>query len=105
VRQRLQRILEKMPDDDPRLVLEAGVLADKADIREEVVRFRTHVGEFRRLLDDGKPAGKRLDFLSQELLREANTMGSKSPEAALSHMVVELKAVIEKIKEQILNVE
>jgi uncharacterized protein (TIGR00255 family) len=57
------------------------------------------------VLEEGSPNGKRLDFLAQEMLREANTMGSKSPEAALSHRVVELKSLIEKIKEQIQNLE
>jgi uncharacterized protein (TIGR00255 family) len=102
---RLQGILESIPKDDPRIVMEAAMLIDKADIREELVRFRTHLAEFERLLGDTAPVGKKLDFLSQELLREANTMGSKSPDAGLTQKVVGLKTEIEKIKEQIMNLE
>ncbi len=91
--------------DDTRLMQEAALAADKADIREEIVRFGLHAAECARVLAEGGPSGKRLDFLAQELLREANTMGSKSPDAALSHKVVALKAVVEKIKEQIQNLE
>lgn len=104
VKKRMQAVLEKLPDEG-RLIQEAALQADKADIREEIVRFRAHVDEFTRLLNEGGVAGKRLDFLSQELLREANTMGSKSPDASLSHEVVALKTEVEKIKEQIQNIE
>ncbi|HTB34393.1 MAG TPA: DUF1732 domain-containing protein, partial [bacterium] len=82
-----------------------ALLVDKADIREELVRFREHVAEFRRQLDAKDAVGKKLDFLSQELLREVNTMGSKSPDAGLTQTVVGLKSIVERIKEQILNVE
>src|SRR5258705_550599 len=105
LKKRLAQALENIPKDDPRLIQEAAIATDKADIREEVVRFRLHVTEFERVLLEGGAAGKRLDFLSQELLREANTMGSKSPDAALSHAVVALKSEIEKMKEQIQNLE
>lgn len=105
MRKRISQILETVGPDDPRVVLEAGLLADKADIREELVRFREHVAEFRRLLAGTEPAGKKLDFLCQELLREANTMGSKSPEAGLTQAVVGLKAQVERLKEQVQNVE
>ncbi len=104
-RQRLAEVLERLPPDDPRLVMEAALLADKTDIREELVRFRAHVAEFRRLLAEGGAVGKRLDFLCQELQREANTSGSKNPDAALAHRVVELKGQVEKIKEQVQNLE
>jgi uncharacterized protein (TIGR00255 family) len=105
MRKRISQILESVGPDDPRVVMEAGLLADKADIREELVRFREHVAEFRRLLAGDAPAGKKLDFLCQELLREANTMGSKSPEAGLTQAVVGLKAQVERLKEQVQNVE
>lgn len=104
-RQRLSEALEGLSADDPRLVMEAALLADKTDIREELVRFRAHVAEFRRLLAGGGAAGKRLDFLCQELQREVNTSGSKSPDAALAHRVVELKGLVEQVKEQVQNVE
>lgn len=105
LKKRILAIVEGLKADDPRLVTEAALLTDKADIREEIVRFATHIAEFERLLADGGVAGKRLDFLSQELLRECNTMGSKSPDAGLTQKVVALKAEIEKIKEQIQNLE
>jgi uncharacterized protein (TIGR00255 family) len=105
MKKRLAQLLENIALDDPRLIQEAAIAADKADIREEVVRFRLHVAEAQRVLEEPGAAGKRLDFLSQELLREANTMGSKSPDAALSHLVVGLKSEIEKLKEQIQNLE
>jgi uncharacterized protein (TIGR00255 family) len=85
--------------------MEAALAADKADIREELVRFRAHTVEFRRLLGAETSPGKRMDFLCQELLREANTMGSKSPEAGLTQAVVGLKSVVERLKEQVQNVE
>jgi uncharacterized protein (TIGR00255 family) len=105
LRKRLAQVLEGVPVDDARIIQEAALLADKADIREEVVRFREHVAEFRRLLKAPDPVGKKLDFLCQELLREANTMGSKSPEAGLTQAVVGLKSVVERLKEQVQNVE
>jgi uncharacterized protein (TIGR00255 family) len=105
LKKRIASIVEGLPKDDPRLVTEAAMLADKADVREETVRFATHVAEFERLMQEGGAVGKRLDFLSQELLREANTMGSKSPDAGLTQKVVSLKAEVEKIKEQIQNLE
>ena len=105
LRKRISQILETLPPDDPRIAMEAALLVDKADIREELVRFRAHTAEFRRLLAAKEPVGKKLDFLCQELLREANTMGSKSPEAALTQAVVGLKSVVERIKEQGMNVE
>ncbi len=104
LKKKLAQLLEKAPDDS-RLLQEAAILSERADIREETVRFRAHVAEFTRLLDEGGAVGKRLDFLSQELLREANTMGSKSPDAGLTQKVVLLKGEIEKLKEQIQNLE
>lgn len=102
---RISQLAEGIAVDDPRLVTEAALITDRADIREEIVRFAAHVTEFVRLLAEGGVAGKRLDFLSQELLRETNTMGSKSPDASLTQLVVSLKTEIEKIKEQIQNIE
>jgi uncharacterized protein (TIGR00255 family) len=105
LKKRLGELMERLSPDDPRLVMEVALLVDKADIREELVRFREHVAEFRRQFDLKEAVGKKLDFLSQELLREVNTMGSKSPEASLTQAVVGLKSIVERVKEQILNVE
>jgi uncharacterized protein (TIGR00255 family) len=105
IRRRMAQVLETVGADDPRVIAEAALLADKADIREELVRYRAHSVEFRRLLEAQEPVGKKLDFLCQELLREVNTMGSKSPEASLTQAVVGLKSVVERVKEQVQNIE
>jgi uncharacterized protein (TIGR00255 family) len=105
IKKRVEALLGSAVHDESRLIQEAALLAERSDIREEIVRLRSHLDELERLLKQGGQAGKQLDFLSQELLREANTMGSKSPDAGLTRKVVELKSVIEKMKEQIQNLE
>lgn len=89
------------------LIREVAVFADRADIAEELTRMRGHVAQFREVLasDEDAPAGRTLDFLAQEMLREANTMGSKCNDAQISRCVVELKSTIDRIKEQVQNVE
>ncbi len=94
--------------DDARLHQEIVIAADRLDITEELVRLRSHVDQFRAILAEGdasKPVGRRLDFLLQEMGREANTVGSKANDAPLAHDVVELKAELERIREQVQNVE
>jgi len=92
------------PNED-RLKQELAVFATKVDVDEELARLATHVAEFRRMLAAGGSAGKRLDFLAQELHREANTLGSKSVDAELSRAALELKVLIEQIREQVQNLE
>ena len=92
------------PNDD-RLKQELALFATRIDVAEEVARLTTHVAEIRRVLAQGGPVGKRLDFLAQELHREANTLGSKSVDAELSHVSLELKVLIEQMREQVQNVE
>jgi len=92
------------PDHD-RLKQELALFATKVDVAEEVSRLGTHVTEVRRVLDTGGSAGKRLDFLMQELHREANTLGSKSVDAELSQASLELKVLIEQMREQVQNIE
>jgi len=92
------------PDQD-RLKQELALFATKIDVAEEVQRLATHVVEVRRVLAAGGSAGKRLDFLMQELHREANTLGSKSVDAELSHASLELKVLIEQMREQVQNLE
>ncbi len=92
------------PDQD-RLKQELALFATKVDVAEEVSRLATHVVEVRRVLAAGGSAGKRLDFLMQELHREANTLGSKSVDAELSHASLELKVLIEQMREQVQNLE
>jgi uncharacterized protein (TIGR00255 family) len=91
--------------DSDRIVQEAAFLADKSDISEEVVRATSHLKQFLTIMDSKEPAGRKLNFLLQELNREFNTMGSKTEKAGVSHMVVEVKSELEKIREQLQNVE
>lgn len=90
---------------EERLAQEIVLQVEKGDIAEEVTRLEIHLKEVEKLLPSPEPAGKRLDFLSQEILREINTMGSKSRSAAMRSAVVELKAEVERIREQVQNVE
>jgi uncharacterized protein (TIGR00255 family) len=104
---RLDRLLEdaKLITDPGRLELELAILADKSDITEELVRLDSHLSQLDALIADAEPVGRRLDFLLQEVAREANTIGSKSQDTSLSHQVVELKSEIERMREQVQNVE
>ena len=105
LRQKVSDVLNGKEADPARLELEIVLLADKLDITEEVVRFRTHNQFFTKLLDEEGSNGRRLNFLLQEMNREANTMGSKAFDADLSHLVVEIKEELEKIREQVQNLE
>lgn len=91
--------------DQERLKQELALFATKVDVAEELSRLGTHVVEVRRVLGAGGSAGKRLDFLMQELHREANTLGSKSVDAELSQASLELKVLIEQMREQVQNIE
>jgi uncharacterized protein (TIGR00255 family) len=91
--------------NDPRFIQEAALLVEKYDITEEVVRLREHIEVFRGVIKEGGAQGKKLDFYTQELLREANTIGSKSQVIKLTELVVEAKAIVERLKEQVQNVE
>ncbi len=94
-----------LPADSDRLAQEAAFWADKGDITEEIVRARSHIAQFMALAEKGEPCGRTMNFLCQELLREFTTMGSKSHLAPLSHAVVDAKSEVEKIREQIQNIE
>jgi len=91
--------------DPARIAQEAAFLADRADISEEIVRSRSHLAQFRAMMADPEPAGRKLNFLTQELGREFNTMGVKVGHAQAAHIIVDIKSEIEKIREQIQNVE
>jgi uncharacterized protein (TIGR00255 family) len=101
----VQELTEGVALDPQRVAQEIAVLADRLDVSEELDRFRAHIAAFRDALDGGNEVGKRLGFLSQELLREANTTGSKANDAAMMHDVVEIKEELEKIREQVDNLE
>ena len=110
-RERLaQRIREALADnqitpDETRLLTECSIHADKVAVDEELVRLRTHFGAFAEILDGGEPVGRKLDFLLQEMNREINTTGSKCNDAQIAQRVVEVKCGLEKIREQIQNLE
>ena len=105
--QRLQQKLHELEvkADPARLEQEVALLAQRADIREELDRLGIHVDEARKLLNAAGPHGRRLDFLSQELNREANTLGAKASQTAMSQKAIDLKVVIEQIREQVQNIE
>jgi uncharacterized protein (TIGR00255 family) len=113
VRERLRRRSEQLAretglHDEARLHQEIVIAADRLDVTEEIVRLRSHVQQFRSIVAEGderKPVGRRLDFLLQEFGREANTIGSKGSDAPISHEIVELKTEIERLREQVQNVE
>ena len=91
--------------DEETLAREAAILADRSDIAEEIARLDAHLAQFRQICETEGQAGRRLDFLSQEMLREANTMASKAVDAEIVRRVVDMKCLIERLKEQIQNVE
>lgn len=91
--------------DAGRIAQEAAFLADRCDISEEIVRTKSHIIQFNMIMNSGEPAGRKLNFLLQELNREFNTMGSKTEKALVSHTIVDVKSEIEKIREQVQNIE
>ncbi|MEG0833273.1 MAG: YicC/YloC family endoribonuclease [Oscillospiraceae bacterium] len=102
---RMKAVLENTEIDEGRLLLEAALYADKAAIDEETVRLASHIAQFREIAKSGVPVGRKLDFLTQEINREANTIGSKAGDLNITGAVVDMKAEIEKIREQIQNIE
>lgn len=102
---RIEELLNGVPTDEARLMNEVAFFADKADVNEEISRLHSHIAQFRAALDSSDPQGRNLDFLSQEIGREINTMGSKSNDTELTNLVIYMKNELEKIKEQIRNVE
>lgn len=102
---RVLKLLDGMDIDPARLAQETAVMADKADVTEEVVRLASHISQFRSFLESDEPVGRRLDFLLQEFLREVNTLSSKISNAEIAHLGVEMKNEIEKLREQVQNIE
>lgn len=105
LRERIARLFENDEVDEQRLETEIIYLAEKLDITEECVRWRSHSKFFREAMKDRESAGRKLNFLQQEMLREINTMGSKSIDPRITRMVVEAKEELEKIREQVQNIE
>jgi uncharacterized protein (TIGR00255 family) len=105
LRQRLSEAGLPLPLEDERLVKEIAMFADRCDVSEELTRAHSHIKQFHTYLASGQPVGRSLDFLLQELFREFNTLGSKANHAALAQLVVQGKTEIEKIREQVQNIE
>ena len=105
LQERLDKLLGNIQIDPIRLAQEVVILADKTDVTEELVRLRSHMQQFRTILEEEGAVGRKLDFLVQEFLREVNTLGSKINDARIAHFTVELKSELEKMREQIQNIE
>jgi uncharacterized protein (TIGR00255 family) len=102
---RVAELTEKQPVDESRIAQEVAMFADKASVDEELVRLESHFAQFLDLLDSNQPVGRKLDFLCQEILRETNTIGSKANELSMTKIVVEMKSELEKLREQVQNVQ
>lgn len=105
LRQRLQDALEEERIDRDRLEMEIAMLADRLDVTEECVRLRSHLELFRQALNSPTAEGRKLNFIAQEINREVNTIGAKANDSEISHIAVEMKDELEKIREQVQNVE
>lgn len=112
VKEYRERLYSKLSDilgssgiDEARILTEAAIFADKIAVDEETVRLRSHISQLKQMLETGSPIGRKIDFLLQEFNREANTTGSKCQNSDIAHVVVDLKSEIEKIREQIQNIE
>ena len=105
LREKMHDILGNYPVDEGRLLNEVAVFSDKVDINEELVRMKSHISQMSELIKSDVPVGKKLDFVIQEMNREANTMGSKSSDLQALRTVIEMKSSIEKLREQVQNVE
>ena len=105
LRNKLEEILADTSIDESRILTEAAIFADKVSVDEETVRLRSHIKAFLSAIETDKPIGKKLDFIVQEMNRETNTIGSKANDLSVASHVVEMKSIIEKIREQIQNIE
>jgi len=102
---RLQEVLQNSDIDEQRVLTEAAIFADKVAVNEEAVRLRSHISQLRKMLESDEPIGRKMDFLVQELNREANTIGSKGNDTEMSKVIIDMKSEIEKIREQAQNIE
>jgi uncharacterized protein (TIGR00255 family) len=106
LKDRIAALTKNIVEVDPgRIAQEAAFLADRSDISEEIVRARSHLKQFRVIMRAAGPSGRKLNFLLQEFTREFNTMGAKAGNAVVSHMIVGVKTELEKLREQVQNVE
>ncbi len=105
MKERIRELLDGVNYDEARLLTECAIFADKADISEELARLGSHFSQFRKILKENVPVGRKLDFLVQEMNREVNTIGSKCNDNDIAKQVIEAKSYVEKIREQIQNIE
>ncbi len=103
--EKIKEILEDKQVDEQRILTEAAIFAEKTAVDEETVRLRSHFKQFREMCESVEPIGRKLDFMVQELNRESNTIGSKAQDVEITKLVIEMKSEIEKIREQIQNIE
>lgn len=103
--QKMREVLDTAGIEESRILTEAAIFADKVAVDEETVRLRSHIAQMREMIESETPVGRKLDFLVQEMNRETNTIGAKCQNSEIAHVVVDIKAEIEKIREQIQNVE
>ena len=103
--QKMTEVLESTNIDESRILQEAAIYSDKIAVDEETVRLRSHIAQLRSMLDSGGPIGRKMDFLMQEFNRESNTIGSKCNDADIARVVIDLKSEIEKMREQVQNIE
>ena len=102
---KMNEILTDVKVEETRIIAEAAIYAERTDIGEETVRLASHIKEFRNAIKTDQPIGKKLDFMVQEMNREINTIGSKCGNSGIAHLVVEAKTEMEKVREQIQNIE
>ena len=105
LKEKIKLLNDGIEVDEPRLAQETAILADRCDITEEITRLSSHLIQFRKLFDSTEPIGRKLEFITQEINREVNTMGSKSSDTEMANLVIEIKSTLEKIREQLANIE
>lgn len=105
LKEKIKLLNDGVEIDEARLAQEAAILADRCDITEEITRFSSHLNQFRKLFESKEPIGRKLEFITQEINREVNTMGSKSSDTQVANLVIEIKSTLEKIREQLANIE
>ena len=103
--ERISELLDSVDIDESRIALEVAILSDKAAVDEEITRLRSHLSQMKSTLDLNEPVGRKLDFIIQEMNREANTIASKSTDIDITNKVIEIKNIIEKMREQVQNIE
>lgn len=103
--ERVQELMGNFPVDDARLAQEVAIMAERSDITEEIVRFQSHLIQMDSIMQSNEAVGRKIDFLLQEMNREANTIGSKSPDAEISQIVVDIKTELSRLREQVQNIE